>query len=154
MKFYQKMLSAGAVAGAVAVSVLTAVNSPISSPSPENLTRGLCVAELPEGNLITWRSLPGDPVAYTLYRDGKLIASIDGTSYLDTAATRGSVYAIDDNQVEFTFDNTLDGYPYKKLTLRLPDPQTMPDGTKCTYTPNDASVADLDGDGQYEIILK
>ena len=30
----------------------------------------------------------------------------------------------------------------------------MPDGETCTYTPNDMSAADLDGDGEYELILK
>ena len=30
----------------------------------------------------------------------------------------------------------------------------MPDGKSCTYSANDCSVADVDGDGEYEIILK
>jgi rhamnogalacturonan endolyase len=30
----------------------------------------------------------------------------------------------------------------------------MPDGSSCTYSANDASVGDLDGDGQYELVLK
>lgn len=30
----------------------------------------------------------------------------------------------------------------------------MPDGRSCTYSANDASVGDLDGDGEYEIVLK
>jgi rhamnogalacturonan endolyase len=30
----------------------------------------------------------------------------------------------------------------------------MPDGRVCTYSANDCSVADVDGDGEYEIILK
>ena len=30
----------------------------------------------------------------------------------------------------------------------------MPDGEVCTYTANDASVGDLDGDGDFEIVLK
>lgn len=30
----------------------------------------------------------------------------------------------------------------------------MPDGSICNYTANDMSVADLDGDGKYELIVK
>src|SRR5690606_34600931 len=35
-----------------------------------------------------------------------------------------------------------------------PSGGTTPDGVSYTYTANDASVGDLDGDGNYEIILK
>lgn len=43
---------------------------------------------------------------------------------------------------------------YFDIPLSKPASLTMPDKSTCTYTPNDASVGDLDGDGQYEIILK
>ena len=53
-----------------------------------------------------------------------------------------------------TVSNSGKSFPYKTLKLEVPAAQTMPDGEKCTYTPNDMSAADLDGDGEYELILK
>jgi rhamnogalacturonan endolyase len=38
--------------------------------------------------------------------------------------------------------------------LQVPPSGTTPVGEAYTYSPNDASVGDLDGDGEYEIILK
>ncbi|MCD8187554.1 MAG: rhamnogalacturonan lyase [Ruminococcus sp.] len=43
---------------------------------------------------------------------------------------------------------------YFDIPLDVPDDLTMPDGTTCSYSPNDASVGNVDGDGDYEIILK
>lgn len=43
---------------------------------------------------------------------------------------------------------------YLEIPLDKPEPYTAPDGNTYEYTANDASAADLDGDGEYEIILK
>ena len=43
---------------------------------------------------------------------------------------------------------------YLTLPLNLPSGRTTPDGRPYGYTANDATVADVDGDGEYEIILK
>ena len=43
---------------------------------------------------------------------------------------------------------------YFDIPIQKPAGGTTPDGVAYTYSPNDASVADLDGDGEYEIILK
>ncbi|MFT3789222.1 MAG: carbohydrate-binding protein [Tepidisphaeraceae bacterium] len=43
---------------------------------------------------------------------------------------------------------------YLNIPLNIPAGGTTPDGVAYTYTANDASVGDLDGDGQYEVILK
>jgi rhamnogalacturonan endolyase len=43
---------------------------------------------------------------------------------------------------------------YLTIPLQPPPAGVSPDGTAYTYTANDASVGDLDGDGRYEIILK
>lgn len=40
------------------------------------------------------------------------------------------------------------------IPLRIPEPGVTPDGAAFTYSANDASAADLDGDGEYEIVLK
>ncbi len=40
------------------------------------------------------------------------------------------------------------------IPLQPPGGGTTPDGVPYTYTANDCSVADLDGDGEYELVLK
>jgi rhamnogalacturonan endolyase len=44
--------------------------------------------------------------------------------------------------------------PYLQIPLQVPAGVTTPDGYTCSYSPNDCSVGDLDGDGQYEIVVK
>ena len=43
---------------------------------------------------------------------------------------------------------------YKSLPINRPEGGTAPDGRVYTYTPNDCSVGDVDGDGEYELIVK
>ncbi len=43
---------------------------------------------------------------------------------------------------------------YLSVPLQVPPPFTSPDGVSHTYSANDGTAADLDGDGEYEIILK
>ncbi|MBL1488891.1 hypothetical protein ELC62_31085, partial [Klebsiella pneumoniae] len=48
--------------------------------------------------------------------------------------------------------NAPDGY--LTIPLQKPADGECPDGRQYRYSANDASVGDVDGDGQYEIILK
>ena len=43
---------------------------------------------------------------------------------------------------------------YLSVPLQIPPPFTTPDGASHSYSANDGTAADLDGDGEYEIILK
>lgn len=43
---------------------------------------------------------------------------------------------------------------YLSIPIQAPAGGTTPDGVAYTYDANDASVGDLDGDGEYEIVLK
>ena len=43
---------------------------------------------------------------------------------------------------------------YIDIPLDRPAVGVTPSGQKYTYNPNDASIGDVDGDGEYEIILK
>ena len=44
--------------------------------------------------------------------------------------------------------------PYLSIPLQIPPGGTTPDGGTYTYSANDCSVGDLDGDGEYEIVVK
>lgn len=138
----------------------------------ENLTRGLVASNVGKGMLVSWRLLGTDDPAteFVLYRDGKKIASIgktDGTNFLDSDGKVTSSYevaAVVDGKeqtksplsvvLDKTVSNSGKSFPYKTFKVEPPAAQTMPNGEKCTYVPNDMSTADLDGDGEYELILK
>ncbi len=124
----------------------------------ENLNRGMVALKTPEGVFVSWRFLPADKpdTVFTLLRDGKPIASLDsrqGTNYQDKSGTNRSAYQVASNgQTSKPVSVCSDGF--MKINLDLPKPQIMPDGTQCTYTPNDMSVGDLNGDGEYELVVK
>jgi len=138
----------------------------------ENLTRGLVSANVGKGMLVSWRLLGTDDPAleFNLYRDGEKIASIkgsEGTNYLDASGKTSSKYevaAVVDGKegsksgLSLVYDKTVESagqsFPYKTLKVSVPANMTMPDGEVVTYTPNDMSAGDLDGDGELELILK
>ena len=139
----------------------------------EGLTRGLSVAATSSGVVVGWRLLASDDPAteFNLYRDGTKIATIgpnDPTFYADAEGSTKSEYAVaavvggterKQSKAEIVFTDKIKDvnnvhFPYKVLKLDVPKSQTMPDGSTCTYTPNDMSVGDLDGDGQLDLVLK
>lgn len=136
----------------------------------EYLDRGLVAVNTEEGVFLSWRFLGTDDenTAFNVYRDGKVITDKpvrDKTNYVDKEYTQGSKYYVEavitdknGNITQSEADISKEVSPleqnYFDIPLLQPESLTMPDKSTCTYTPNDASVGDLDGDGQYEIILK
>jgi len=129
----------------------------------ERLSRGIVAVPAAEkGNFVSWRFLSTDKpgTTFNLMRDGDVIASglANVTNFTDINGTKDSRYAVQ-TLVNGTVQETSDeiqawAQPYLSVPLIRPLDQTMPDGKTCTYTPNDCSTADMDGDGDYEIILK
>ena len=129
----------------------------------ERLSRGVvAVPAVEKGNFVSWRFLSTDKpgTTFNLMRDGEVIASglANVTNFTDINGTKDSRYAVQ-TLVNGTVQETSDeiqawAQPYLSVPLIRPLDQTMPDGKTCTYTPNDCSTADMDGDGDYEIILK
>ena len=125
----------------------------------EKLDRGLVAVPASGGNLVTWRMLGDDPesVTFRLYRGGTLIEETAKTNYLDAGGSSSSSYEIRAvvNGTE-TKGGTASVWANGRLDIPLQKPPggTTRDGVAYTYAANDASVGDLDGDGQYELVLK
>ncbi|MFI0428796.1 T9SS type A sorting domain-containing protein [Mariniflexile sp. HMF6888] len=135
----------------------------IAQKQMENLDRGvLAVRSSSNQVLVSWRILGSEftNASYNVYRGTTLLNTtpITGASnYVDNTSTNGtySVSAIIDG-VEQEVSQPVDVWNniYKKIPINAPARGTTPDNVSYTYEANDASVGDLDGDGEYEIILK
>lgn len=135
----------------------------------ENLGRGV-VALRKDASTVTvsWRYLSSDPMntEFNVYRNGKKITSQPvktSTLYNDTY-TGNDVVAYEVHPVikgkETNHKNGRYTLPanaptgYIQIPMNKPADGVTPTGDIYTYSPNDASIGDVDGDGEYEIILK
>lgn len=133
----------------------------------EYLGRGVvAVRQSTEEVFVTWRYLDSDPadIAFNIYRDGLKINSapiVDITWYVDTQAPDKELLyevrpaaATDDccsGQYRLPAQAPLG---YIEIPLYCPQGGKTPDGRSYTYSAGDASMGDVDGDGEYEIVLK
>lgn len=119
----------------------------------EKLDRGLISVRSGSGNLVQWRLLGTEAAStgFNVYRDGTKIAGpvTAGTDYLDSGASASASYTV--RAVVDGTEQAASGAALKFSNGYLDVPISKP-GTD--YTANDASVGDLDGDGQLEIVLK
>lgn len=137
----------------------------------EKLNRSVISAHAKNGNLISWRLLATDneQTIFKLWKNGKEMlgefTTDQATNYFDNGGTASDWYTIDvhvgDECTEFAqastnFTNTNSGQSgaYMDIKLQQPADLTMPDGSVCSYSPNDCSVGDVDGDGEYELFVK
>jgi hypothetical protein len=137
----------------------------------ERLDRGVVAVKVSGGVYVGWRMLgfeydaatPAN-VSYDVFRSGTMIASVtNSTNYLDSAGTTSSTYTvravIGGVAGAASESATVWAQQYLRIPLMIPPGGTTPSSCMTpneayTYTANDATVGDLDGDGRYEIILK
>lgn len=152
--------------------VLFTVSNRQPKPVATPLKRGLMSLNLAasggSGNLVSWRhrEADGTGVKYKLYRgstaktqgtklnSGKYITN--RTNFADGSGTVSSYYKL---EVYDKYGNLLEtevsGKTWSNQALEVPLGAAPTDSRNgATYTPNDASFCDMDGDGEYEIILK
>ena len=145
----------------------------------ESLNRGLVAVKISSGVFLSWRLLGNDDksTTFNVYRNGALInsvASTGATNLTDASGTSTDKYMIKALVGSTVVDSSSTVTPwaqqYKSIQLNRPsNGRTEPNkygsvGTAATgsypkgqpygYSPNDCSVGDLDGDGEYEIIVK
>lgn len=139
-----------------------------ATPQMERLGRGLTVANNGTGTFVSWRLLGSDePTAtFTLLRDGVEIAKISGsdpTSYVDASGSVSSVYTLKDEKGKVSstvitlpeyYKDNYGHAAWKQVQLDPPADGVTPANESYSYTPNDMSMGDLDGDGEYELIVK
>lgn len=172
-----RLLSVGTLGVALTFGCLAAPASAVGpSPEPGNpavqldhLDRGLVAAGTSEGVFLSWRLLGHEATGSSatgltgtdsnVYRDGQKLATVtDSTNYLDTSGTAASKYqvraVVGGVELDESATATSWGGNFKDIPLRKPADGVTPAGQAYTYSANDASVADVDGDGQYEFIVK
>lgn len=131
--------------------------------SMEYLDRGVYAVPSDNGIFVSWRLLAteyGEDVSFNIYRNGSLVNQepvSDRTNYVDTEGKAGDTYTV----AKLLNGTKAESAPviaadknYLSIPLQKPDPQPSKTGELAEYTVNDASVADVDGDGEYEVIVK
>lgn len=159
------------------------IKTPITkvlNPQLEKLGRGLVAVKARNGIFVSWRLFKDEVTGsnetgltgtdFVVYRNNEKISVVtDSTNYLDTNGNENDVYSIvpfvadsipsDDElnklllsaehvSVWSSKDNYLD------IPLKKPEGGVTPKGEVYEYHANDISVGDVDGDGEYEYIVK
>ena len=130
-------------------------NTPVSQM--EQLDRGLIAIPGSSGKcFVSWRLLGTDDenTTFEVLKNGNPIKSnIYQTTSFMAAAGKDDVFQVATYQNGQKVDVTPEVKPWAQGYLRIPlnRPEKL-DGKE--YYPNDCSVGDVDGDGQYEIFLK
>lgn len=152
--------------GASAVSLAS-----VGAVQQEFLNRGLVAFKTDKGVNLSWRSLDADPAdaVFDVYRDGVKINAVPltkGTYFIDAEGTDAAQYQVRGSAGDWSCESktvTVWGEFYKRIQLDRPASGVSKPGGKeqmsgsdytYNYTPNDMSVGDVDGDGEYELFVK
>ena len=121
----------------------------------DKLDRGLVAMKVNSGVFLSWRIFGEEyyDVAYNLYRDGVKVndAPLSVSNYTDKSGTTASSYTVaavvNGQEQAQCAAVTPWSSSYKEIKLKH-------EGIKSTLIPNDACCADVDGDGELEILMK
>lgn len=145
-------------------TVMASVSTPAAAQRQiETLDRGLVVVPANGGgNLVSWRITATDAtnIGFNVYRGSTLLNTspiTNRSNFVDTGGSVSSTYTVrpvvNGTVGAATPAATVWSAGYLSVPLQQPAGGTSGDSAY-TYAANDASVGDLDGDGQYEIVLK
>ena len=149
---------------AYVVCPVQAQNTP--AKQVEDLDRGLVAAKRQQGGYyLSWRLLAGESreLGFNVYREGEKVNDKpikETTQYYDEEAAGPQSYmvrAVKDGKEQSSSNparmlNNAQGSRAAYMEIPLERPEKGRHGG--TYHPNDASVGDLTGDGEYEIVVK
>lgn len=143
---------------AVKTDVMSTGSVGTEKPAETYSDRALVAVKGENGIFVSWRLYEADSenITFTLKRNGETVYTGSKTNYTDTAGKSGDVYVLTASEGVSQSGETAIAWEreYQEFTLKAPASQTMPDGSVATYTSNDMSVGDLDGDGELELIVK
>ena len=148
----------------IAIFSIAQPNYDFSKLKRERLGRGvIAIRENPSTVAVSWRYLSSDPMneSFDIYRNDEKINKHplkDATFFQDTyAGTESVLYTVKarEGKTESSYQLPANApLGYLNIPLNRPEDGTTPSGQNYFYAPNDASIGDVDGDGEYEIILK
>lgn len=159
-----RLIALGVLSGMYPTGIQAQARYDFSKLRMESLGRGVvAVRENPEKVNISWRYLSQDPEsqAFDVYRDGKKINKtpiMDATYFTDNyKGPKAATYEVRPAKGSLSGSYILPAdAPIGYIDIPLDTPELGVDiwGKEYFYNANDASVGDVDGDGEYEIILK
>ena len=123
----------------------------------EKLNRGTVAVRVNSSSVfISWRLFGTETAAtgFNLYRNGVKLNAIPitgATNYTDAVTTNGTyvVKAVTNGVEESnSVEATVWAKQYMQIPIQQPAGGTTPDAVAYTYTANDASGGDVDGDGE------
>jgi rhamnogalacturonan endolyase len=112
---------------------------------------------------VSWRMMATDDpwdTTYKLYAGNRLVKTVkDRTNATFSATYANATFRLEVLDAEGTVIDTQEGVKcdakfFHHIKLDYPGDYKMTNGTVVTYTPNDCSAYDMDGDGEQEIIMK
>ena len=120
----------------------------------ESLDRGVVAVDQGDGKVyIGWRMFGTDPdeIAFNVYRDKTKINAepiTNSTNFIDSNSSSSATYTIR------AVIKGQEGKPTAPAKVWSQNYISIPLQTPEGCTPNDATVGDLNGDGEYEIVIK
>ncbi len=122
----------------------------------DKLDRGLVAVKTTSGVYCSWRIQADEyyDVKYNLYRDGTKVNSepLNVSNFTDASGSTSSTYTVKAvvNGVEQEASKVASVFEQNYKEIKIQYPAEL----KSTYVPNDACCADVDGDGELEILMK
>ncbi|MCJ1702610.1 MULTISPECIES: rhamnogalacturonan lyase [unclassified Rathayibacter] len=144
--------------------------NPVLTAQLEDLDRGVVALASPDGGVfVSWRLLATEVTGssdsgmvgadFAVYRGAERIGVVtDSTNLHDPAGAPGDEYRVvplvDGEPGEPSAPATASADAFETLPLQKPADGVTPAGEAYTYSANDMSVGDMDGDGDYEYVVK
>lgn len=133
---------------------------PETERQAEWLDRGVVAVKADKGIFVSWRIRADEfkeKLSFNVLKNGTVVAKkLSVANYLDKKGKPGDVYTVEtykDGALSDTAEAKASADSYLSIKVQKPEGGENGDGPY-TYSMNDATVGDLDGDGSYEIIVK
>ncbi len=153
------VLAQVAACGIIAPMSASAFAGSAITRNMEMLDRGVVATKTNDGVLVMWRRLGTEPAdtEFTLYKNDQELTKGAITNYLDKSGTTADKYTVVCNG---TMSKTVDVWENGYLDIpmgKTPESDVVQmdrNGVYIgSYAPGDSTYGDLDGDGEYEIIV-